>query len=126
MNIDFEELAASRSDQELIQMLAAPEGEYQDEAVKAAKVEFDKRGISQETVEHVHREIVSKAAIAQEKAEKPLATGVKVLAFLFPIAPVFWAMGILTADGYERQSSELFRWALGGIGFYILLGIVLS
>jgi len=46
MSYDFKKLMSEKSDEEILAVMASMEGDYVPEAMKAAKEEFDKRGLS--------------------------------------------------------------------------------
>jgi hypothetical protein len=119
---------AKRSDAELIAILNSPEGDYQPSAVEAAKRIFEGRNLSVSQVETAKMQIAMAREKDEAKANKPLAIGPKILAFIFPGLYLLAVSGLYNAEGYDRKARELRRWTLYGFCFYgaVIALIILS
>ncbi|WP_300599323.1 hypothetical protein [Niabella sp.] len=123
---DFKAIMAEQTDAELLRILAAPEDNYQPEALAAARAEFSNRNLSESAYMALKEANDADQQAAQVRAAIPLNFGWKFLAFIFPgIIPLLFA-GVFKADGYHRKAGELTRWTFYGIGFYILAIILIK
>lgn len=121
----FIELMSQKTDEQLLQILARP-GDYQSEALEAARNEVDKRNLSSDRIESVKKEVVIEQKQSAEKASMPLEGGYKALSFFLPgVIPMMLSTALRT-NGYEKKASDLLRWTFYGIAFYITITIFFS
>jgi hypothetical protein len=126
MNYDFAKVMAGRSNEELLKILMSPLGDYQPAALQAAKEEFEKRGLSAPKVEIIQNEILEEQSKIKAKAEEPLDTMWKVLSFLMPgMIPLIFSRSF-ASDGYDRKANEIVNWTVYGLGFYVMVTLLLS
>jgi hypothetical protein len=129
MSNEFDDVMAQRTDEELIAILKSPKGDYQPAALQAAQRVFKERKLPEEKVAVINKHIAKEKAIADIKANEPLETYYKVIAFLFPGVANFLVSGIAFSEGYGRKAKEWSRATLYGYLFYgglILLLIILE
>ncbi len=119
MENQFDDVMRKRTDADLIKIINGPPDDYQPNALEAAKREYERRDLSDEQVTIVNQEITREKAIDDAKANTPLDTTPKILAFMFPGIILFMFAGTFRADGYDRKARELIRWTLYGFGFYV-------
>jgi hypothetical protein len=125
MQRSFTEVMAQKPDEQLLKILAKP-GDYQPEALEAARLEVEKRKLSSDRVEAVKKEVVIEQKQSTEKAAMPLEGGYKILSFIFPgVIPLMLSTALRT-NGYERKASELLRWTFYGIAFYITIAVFIG
>jgi hypothetical protein len=120
---EFSEAMSKRSNADLIEIVTILRDDYQPEAVIAAESEIKDRKLSIEKIEAAKAETNERNAINDQKANKPLGFGVKILNFLLPALSSIVFAGIYKADGYHRKATEAWRWTFFGFGFYF--GIIL-
>jgi hypothetical protein len=119
----FAEAMTKRSDADLIEIVTTLRDDYEPEAVVAAEAEIKTRNLSIEQIETAKAENDERNHLKSEKANEPLATGWKILNFIFPAIISLVLAGTYKADGYDRKATEAWRWTFYGFGFYF--GIVL-
>jgi len=125
MENQFDDVMANRTDAELINILQSPSGDYQPSALESAKREFKKRNLSDQRIGSIKEKIAQKNQIDDIKANEPLPTIWKVLAFAFPgIIQIIFA-GIFKAEGSTRKLNELVKCTLYGFLFYLSIVILL-
>lgn len=126
MENEFDGVMQKRSDADLLKILNGPADDYQPDALEAAKREFEKRNLSETQIATVEQEILVEKEIDETKANAPLGTPVKILAFILPGIPLLLLSGIFKADGLDRKAKEMVRWTLYGFGFYVGLMILIT
>lgn len=115
---------AKRTDSELIEIVTKLREDYQVEAVQAAEIEIRKRNLSAEQIESAREEIKAKEAVLSGRENEPLASGQKLLFFIFFWGVFPWAMaGTYKAEGYTRKYNE--AWQFMRYGLMSLLGFML-
>ncbi|HZX59073.1 MAG TPA: hypothetical protein VFE54_10115 [Mucilaginibacter sp.] len=118
MENEFDSVMAERTDAELIAILNGPEGDYQPAAMEAAQRVFDKRKLPEQQVASIKQEIKRKQLEDEIKANEPLETRYKVLAFIFPRMYLWFPDSVLD-QVYQKKLRELSNWHFYGIAFYI-------
>ncbi|MBS1502158.1 MAG: hypothetical protein JST32_08860, partial [Bacteroidetes bacterium] len=103
---------------ELVAILSSPEGDYQPAALEAAKRVFDSRNLPEQKIVTIRNELKEKQIEDERKANEPLETRYKVIAFLFP-RMYYWLPDEILDEAYVRKSRELTRWHFYGMAFYI-------
>lgn len=122
MTRSFTEVMSQKTDEQLLKILAVP-GDYQPEALEAARIEVEKRNLSSDRAEAVKKKVAIEQTQSVEKATTPLEGSYKALSFFLPgIIPLMLSTTLRT-NGYERKASDLLRWTLYGIAFYITIGV---
>jgi hypothetical protein len=127
MENEFDAVMAERTDAELVAILNGPEGDYQPAAMEAAQRVFNKRKIPEQQVKAIKQVIKQKQLEDEIKANEPLETRYKVIAFVFPRIYIFFVPNSVLDEAYVRKSRELYLWHWCGIAFYagIILLIIL-
>lgn len=123
---EFKRVMSERTDEQLIEIVTRKRHEYQPGALDAADAEFKRRALPLELMVRVDNEVTERDAVVAARSSAPLSVGWKILSFFFPGLVVFFAVLFLKANGRDRQAGELGRWALFGIGFYLLLAAILA
>lgn len=118
MENEFDNVMRKRTDTDLIKILNGPSENYQPAALEAAQREFERRSLSETQVITAQQEIIQEQEVDEVKANTPLGTSAKVLAFIFPGIILFMFAGTYKADGYNRKAKELAKWTLYGFGSY--------
>ena len=118
MENEFDGVMRKRTDADLIKILNSPQGDYQPDALEAAQREFERRSLSEAQITTANQEIVQEQEFDEIKANTPLDTSAKILAFIFPGIILLIFSGTYKADGYYRKAKELVRWTLYGFGAY--------
>ena len=121
---DLKRVMANKTDGELYDVLYGHSGDYTTDAVEAAKQEFKSRNLNAPTVNTIS------TAVAEQKQteEQPLEWGYRILAFFISTAflgiPVILAHRHYVENGARRKAREWGKWALFGLAFYIVLGVL--
>jgi hypothetical protein len=110
-----------RTDEELVAILRAPEGEWEPDAILAAHDEVEKRQIPLERRDELHEEL----ARVEQKAETPLQTPAKAIAFasglfMFPGLLIFLIAGHYRKQNELRKARDVVHWFVYGLGTAIL------
>src|SRR5476651_2727168 len=126
MENQFAEKMAGLTDAALLVIVNERRGDYGPDAILAAEKELSGRNLSPELLERAVRENELVKETILDKANEPLAPFWRGLAFMFPGVLALMFSGTFKADGYDRKSKELFRATLYGIGFYVILIVVIS
>ena len=121
----FTEQMSKRTNAELIKIVNEQRNDYQPEAVTAAEEELTKRNLSQTQLSTAKQELEQKKQFDENRANEPLAMGLKILTAFFPGLIMIIFSGGYKADGYDRKAKELVRWTFYGFGFYIALIILI-
>ncbi len=125
MATNFTELMSSKSDEQLLKIIARP-GDYQTEALDAARREISRRNLSADRLEEARKEVVIEEQRSTEKANMPLEGTYKALSFFFPgFIPAMMSTALRT-NGYEKKASDMLKWTFYGVGFYITLIVFFS
>ena len=74
------------------------------------------------TAEETHTTII---ADETAKAEEPLGLVNKIWTFIIPFRAFMISM-TYRADGYDTKADDIRKWGLYGIGFYIVLMLLIS
>jgi hypothetical protein len=119
MDYNFNELMSKKTDDELITILLVQQNEYSEAALHAAREEFNKRGISNEKIDQVHKEAAEVRKQQLIRANEPLEQDVKNLAMFFPLVANILNAEKFRKEGYERKSAELSRACMNGRFIYI-------
>ncbi|MEO5562159.1 MAG: hypothetical protein ABIR18_01965 [Chitinophagaceae bacterium] len=114
------------SDTELIKVVTTDREAYQEAALVAAENELSKRNLTFEQIATAKKINEAEKTIRDKKANTPLDSHWKIVAFFFPAIFQLIISGIFKGEGYDRKANELTWWTLYGIGFYILLIIFIS
>jgi hypothetical protein len=122
MSASFTELMLQKNDEQLLKIVARP-GDYQPEALEAAQRERSKRNLSTDRVEVAKKVVIQEEEILIAKAKLPLEGGYRALAFFLPEIILLMISSPLRTKGYEKKASDLVRWTVFGLGFYI--GIII-
>lgn len=119
MENEFDEVMSQRTNEELVAILNSPEGDYQPAAIEAAQRLFKARKLPEEKIKAINDDLRKEKELAGIKANEPLETYYKVVAFFIPIA-------ILPLDfvGYDRKANEYFSARFYGRLFYCGLSIL--
>ena len=125
MNNRFDDIMRKHTDAELITIVNSPEGDYEPDALEAAKIELKKRNLSEVQITTATQEIEQKKQAKESRANAPLNFFWKVLGFIFPGIILFILAGTFQADGYTRKAKQLTRWTIYGFGFYFGLVLLL-
>ncbi len=120
----FAEVMAKRSYAELHEIVCKLRNEYEPEAVAAAEAEVEKRNLAGEKIQPIENEIKSRKQLKAEKANAPLQVHWKILTLLLPGLLNLIIADELKAEGYDRQYSEIWQWFFCGLGFYILILLI--
>ncbi len=123
MENEFDAVMDQRTDAELVAILNGPEGDYQPAAIEAAQRVFNKRKLPREQVAAIKQEIKQKQIEDEIKANEPLETRYKVIAFIFPKIYLLFIPNRVLDEAYVRKSRELSLWHWYGVAFYV--GIIL-
>jgi len=115
---------ANRSYEELHEIVGKLRDEYNPEAVAAAEAEVEKRNILGEKIHPIGRDLRSRKQLKAEKANEPLQTQWKILTLLFPGILNLIMADALKANGYERQYQEIWKWFFYGLGFYVMILLI--
>ena len=133
MSNNFSAVMAKRSNAELIQILTHQRDHYQADALLAAEEELQNRNLNVADVQSAETRLTFDNAIVEFNATRPLEAHWKVLAFLIPVITQLLISGIFKADGFHRKASEMGKWTLRGVLFYlglflliIVLGVIFS
>jgi hypothetical protein len=126
MENEFDVVMQKRTDAELFKILNGAPDDYQPIALEAAKREFARRNLSEHEVATAKQEVEQKQAIDETKANMPLDTGYKIVAFILPGIILLMLSGVFKADGYDRKARELVTWTLYGFGFYIGIIVLIN
>ena len=123
MTNEFDEVMEKRTDDELIGILNSPQGDYQPDAMDAAKRVFKARNLPAEKVASIKADQQQQKDLADLKANEPLERYYKIIAFFVPMAIIPSSIG----NGYDRKASEWYGAKLYGYLFYgsILLLIII-
>ncbi len=107
MSYNFTSIMSKKTDDQLITILTARSDEYTEEAIAAAKTEFDKRGIQIAKVQQVEKEqtIIKENEIS--RANEPLESEVKILATVFPLLARMIYAEQYRKNGYDRKLGEM-------------------
>jgi hypothetical protein len=108
-----------------LKIVARP-GDYQPEALEAAQREISKRNLSTDRLDVAKKAVIQEDEIAVAKANIPLEGGYKALTFFFPGIILLMISSALRTKGYEKKASDLVRWTVFGLGFYIAIIIFFS
>jgi len=122
MSKTLEEVMAGHSDEALLDVLAAGEGQYTEAALVVAQAEVEKRKLSSERVESVLRVRRSIHQRRQQFAEEPLEKGAFYLALFLPMIARMVYLREFARRGYDRKIRELTNAAY--LGVLIKIGIV--
>jgi hypothetical protein len=123
----FVEAMASRSDEELIEVVTGPVEDWEPEAVEAAQAELAKRGrTAQQTA---YRSAPGFNSTAIPKSEGPPLDGAMkfaatVLGLGLSVVGVLLALGVMsnwTKKGERRRGAEFVTWTVGGAVVSFLL-----
>jgi len=125
MESQFDAVMRERTDAELIKIVTGPTDDYQPEALEAARLEYAHRNLTEAQVAVAEQEILHTQAVDEAKANTPLGTIFKILAFIFPGILLLMLSGLFRADGYERKAREMVRWTLYGLAFYVGLVVLI-
>lgn len=120
----FAEAMAKRSYAELHEIVGKLRNEYEHEAVVAAEAEVEKRNLAGEKILPIESEIKSKKQLKAEKANAPLLVHWKILTLFLPGLLNLLIADELKTEGYDRQYSEIWKWFFYGLGFYILVLLI--
>ncbi|MDF2697444.1 MAG: hypothetical protein K0S65_5827 [Labilithrix sp.] len=122
----FSKTMASRTDDELIEILDGPPEDWEPEAVEAAMAESERRGIPLK--QRSPATIANVSAQTKELAEAPLDGGTKFAAFvlggMLSILGVLISLGISTKwrkEGARRKASDFVTWTTAGAGLSLLV-----
>jgi hypothetical protein len=119
MKNEFAEVMQTRTDADLIKILNSTRGDYQTDAMDAAKLEFDRRNLSEQQISTIKENIKQEDQVNEVKANEPLGSSWKALSFIFPgIIQIMFA-GTFKRDGYDRKYKDLIKFTLYGYAFYI-------
>lgn len=153
MTRDFTEVMAQRTDRELAEILTTKRHEYQDEALKAAQAEFEKRKLDVNTYVTVEDMKQAEDALAPTpREERKFNLLHKILTFILPIlitmlwgflcesipdALLFKALSLpivivlqvlifrkLNSDGYILMALEFKKWTLNSWIFFVALFVL--
>jgi hypothetical protein len=125
MESQFDDVMRKRTDIELIKIVTGPPADYQPEAFNVARREYYRRNLSEAELAIAQQEIQYTRAVDEAKANTPLETIYKILAFIFPGILLLMLSGLFKADGYDRKAKEMVRWTLYGFGFYVGLVVLI-
>jgi hypothetical protein len=154
MTKDFSEVMSQRSDKQLAEILTTKRHEYQDDAIKAAQAEFEKRSLdvnSFVTVDDMQKAEEELAPIP--KAELRFNLLHKILTFLLPaLVTVLWTIicnsmletpvlkgvslpliiGVqvlifnqLKTNGYDKLSVDFKLWTLNSWIFFAVIFLII-
>ena len=126
MRFDFENEMKKLDDENLLKVLTIEKDNYQPEALAAAKIEFEKRGVSEEKINFITQDLNRQKAEDDKKAIEPLDDGLKILTLLFPMIITFFLSGFYKSKGYDRKAAQLGNWTLLGFAFYIVATIIIA
>jgi hypothetical protein len=122
----FSKAMASRTDDELVEVLNAPPEDWEPEAIEAAMAEMEKRGIPAKP--RSPEIVVNASAETRALAEAPLDGGMRFAAFvlgaLLSVLGVLLSLGISTAwkkEGERRKASEFVTWTAAGAGISMVV-----
>jgi len=126
MDFEFEKSMARLSDAELVRVVTSDRNDYQEAALIAAENELAKRNLTVEQISDARKTNEAEKIIRDTKANTPLDFYWIILALIFPGIFQLIISGIFKGEGYDRKSKELTKWTILGLGFYIVLTILIS
>ena len=104
MTNNFEDVMSKQTDADLLKIVTGPPDDYQPAALDAAKKELAKRNLSIDQLTTVKQEIERDRKSKDEKANRPLGTGWKILTFIFPGLIQIIFSRVFKSDGYDRKA----------------------
>jgi len=122
---NFGEVMKKRSFAELTEIVKKKRDDYQPEALAAAETELEKRKAAGEKWEAPEKEEIKKKLSPAEKAVLPLPLFWKIVTLILPGLLNLTMARNLRADGYTKQSDDLWRWFFFGLLFYVGLLVAL-
>jgi hypothetical protein len=125
MDHDFKGLMSKKTDDELITILTVRRQDYAETAISAAQTEFEKRGIPHHQIDKVTQEQTIIKEKETERANEPLDSDTKTLAFILPIIAHFMYAEKFRNGGYERKLAEMGKMYWRGRFMYICLLVIL-
>ncbi len=123
---DFKATMQSTSTEDLVIIISTKRSDYRQEAISAAEEELKNRNYSFEKMEGYIAKARLLKEIEEERSLQPLDLEYKILAFIFPGIVTLIFSGLFKSEGYDTKASDLVKWTFYGIGFYILLALLLS
>jgi hypothetical protein len=125
MENEFAEVMSNLSDEDLINVLESPSGDYQPVALEAAKKEFAKRNLSQQHLSIIKQETERNRKEIEFKANLQLPLSLKIAAFILPGILQIIIAGNFKADGYDRKFDQFVSWSYLGYLFYGLIAVII-
>jgi hypothetical protein len=126
MSFDFKETMKEATDAELIKIVYTDREHYQVAAILAAEAELAQRRLSLEQIQVLKAYQEKQQQIQHGNATTPLDIHWVVLSFLFPGILQIILSGLFRAEGYDRKATDLVKWTIGGICFYLALAILIT
>src|SRR5437868_10173043 len=126
MTFEFEKQMEKASDAELLKIVTLDRDDYQGAAVIAAENELARRNLTTEQIADASTANVIEKTARDTKANLPLDFYWIPFALIFPGIFQMIISGIFKGEGYDRKARELTKWTLLGLGFYILLTLVVA
>jgi hypothetical protein len=123
---DFEKTLAERTDEQLCDMLAHA-GDYQPEAVAAARAEMQRRNLTPTQVTELDAHSQAIRAHEQDSAQRPLGWVGRITIFILAFSLVSIAITAFVAEafrnrGFTRKHKECWTWTWYGLGFWLTSG----
>jgi hypothetical protein len=116
---EFSEVMARRTDAELIAIVTVERDDYQDEALRAAEAEVQRRKLSTKRIDKLTRGVDRQHDVKRQRAREPLDAFWKGAAFLFPGIANIVIGRHLWEKGYVRKYEDVRKWTIYGVAFYV-------
>lgn len=126
MASQFADRMSRAPDEELIRIASSTESEgYQDEAIEAAKLELNQRGLDDGWIKEVELDAEADREREGRRAEIPLSN--LAWAALVVVGPFcIWPAIVLSARGYRQKSRDAWHAMLVGFVFWGVVSVAMS
>jgi hypothetical protein len=122
---DLKSAMASKTDDELYDVVYGHPGDYMPEAIAAANLEFSSRKLDGPAISTLK----STATANKQIQEAQLRWSYRILAFF--VSTIFFGIPVILAHrhfvekGARRKAREWARWALFGFFFYLAISVMI-
>lgn len=126
----YAEIMSSKTDEQLLIILTRDKDDYNEEAIEAAKGEFDNRDLDDTDLKYVQERVDLQTKEQEKRASEPLSDPGRILFFVFcwTLVPYLVAASY-KADGLEEKYQKAMRAMRRGwltILILFVLSIVIS